>query len=264
METQIEKLHRNKNYNAVLDIWKVNKVSEMDSTETLTINNPFLIDILNQSTCVTWILDLRTQKFTFVSDNTLEIFGYDSADYIRDGQMFHEGIKHPDDTVNSWKLVYNIWHVLSHIPSTSRSGYKFSHDYRIIKPDGKVARLLEQSSVLQQDSDGNITHLLGVCTDITQWKRNGTQLASLSSANEKQYFLFNSDHSESKNSKSILSKRELEILKLISQGHSSKYIADKLFISFHTVNTHRQKMIEKTNTKNTGGLVQFAVCNGLI
>ena len=61
-----------------------------------------------------------------------------------------------------------------------------------------------------------------------------------------------------------LSKRELEIVKLMAEGYSSKLIADKLFISFHTVNTHRQRIIEKTNSKNTGGVVQFAVSHGLI
>jgi DNA-binding CsgD family transcriptional regulator len=118
--------------------------------------------------------------------------------------------------------------------------------------------------VLHQDINGNITHLLGVCNDITQWKKNGSQLASLTSTVDQKYYLFHSDNTSAIKPKSILSKRELEIVKLMAEGCSSKHIADKLFISFHTVNTHRQKMIEKTNTKNTGGLIQFASFNGLI
>ncbi len=62
----------------------------------------------------------------------------------------------------------------------------------------------------------------------------------------------------------LLSKREKEVLKLIADGYSSKIIADMLRISFHTVNTHRQKIIEKTNAPNTGGLIQFALTNKLI
>ena len=262
METQTDLLQFDKNYKAVLKVWNVTSSDEPDTNDSdPALTNPILTNILNQSANVTWILDIRTRRFTFISENTRELFGYEAVNYIDKGQIFHEGIKHPEDAANSWKLICSIWNVLTVIPAANRAGYKFSYDYRIIRPDGNVVRLLEQSSVLQQDSRGDITHLLGVCTDITQWKKNGTQLASLSSSKDKQYFLFNS---ESDGAKSILSKREIEILKLISEGHSSKYIADKLFISFHTVNTHRQKMIEKTNTKNTGGLVQFAVCNGLI
>jgi len=75
---------------------------------------------------------------------------------------------------------------------------------------------------------------------------------------------FTSDEQESHQPRGILSKRELEIVRLLAQGYSSKCIADKLFISFHTVNTHRQHMIEKTKTKNTGELIQFATSRGLI
>lgn len=48
-----------------------------------------------------------------------------------------------------------------------------------------------------------------------------------------------------------LTDRESEILRLISKGLSSKQIADKLFISVHTVNTHRQNIISKMNVSTT-------------
>ena len=261
---QIEKLPDNA-FKNVAELWQARTVvKEPDPSENPAFTVPVLLNLFNQSPCVTWILDVHTQKFNFISTNTFDYFGYQSANYVMKGQSFHEETKHPDDLQNTKKLLREILQVLAVIPTASRANYSFSFDYRIIKPNGEAVRILEHNSVLQQDSEGNITHLLGVCNDITQWKRNETQLASLSSVTDKQYFLFTSDKTKSTNPKTILSKRELEIVKLISQGHSSKYIADKLFISFHTVNTHRQKIIEKTNTKNTGGLVQFAVCNGLI
>ena len=244
-------------------LWKGSK----DSFKTPpTLLFPYLnfTHVLNQSPCVTWIRDVITQKYIFVSNNTLEHFGYPVQHYTTQSPDFQDEIRHPEDQLNTWKLLCQVWNALSGIPPESKVNYRFSYDYRIVKPDGKVIRILEQNSVLQQDASGNITHLLGVCNDITQWKKNGTQLASLSSAIDKQYFLFTSDNTSVIKPKTILSKRELEIVKLIAEGHSSKFIADKLFISFHTVNTHRQKMIEKTNTRNTGGLVQFAICNGLI
>ena len=252
-------------YPEVQQMWNgINRPIELD----LNISSQFLhfsfLKLLDLSPCVTWILDIRTQQYNFITNNTIDIFGFESENYRTQGRSFHESTIHPDDKPKTWKLMQSIWKVLSIIPFDQVFNYKFSHDYRIVKPDGKTVRILEQNSVLQQDANGNITHLLGVCHDITQWKKTGAQIASLSSAIYKQYFLFTPDNTSNIKPKTILSKRELEIVKLISEGHSSKFIADKLFISFHTVNTHRQKMIEKTNTKNTGGLVQFAVCNGLI
>lgn len=53
-----------------------------------------------------------------------------------------------------------------------------------------------------------------------------------------------------------LTKREKEVLILISQGKISSEIADLLFISAKTVNTHRQNLIKKFNVKNTAALIQ--------
>jgi DNA-binding NarL/FixJ family response regulator len=58
-----------------------------------------------------------------------------------------------------------------------------------------------------------------------------------------------------------LSEREIEVMKLICEEYSSQEIADKLFISFHTVESHRANMMSKAGVKNTAGLVRWAVEN---
>ncbi len=60
-----------------------------------------------------------------------------------------------------------------------------------------------------------------------------------------------------------LSDRELEILKLICEGQTTPQIADMLFISTRTVEGHRNRLMEKTGTKNVAGLVAWAVRNGV-
>lgn len=59
----------------------------------------------------------------------------------------------------------------------------------------------------------------------------------------------------------FLSAREQEILTLIAEGMTSKEIADKLFISPRTVETHRKNLMTKLNVKNMAGLVKFALIN---
>ncbi len=61
-----------------------------------------------------------------------------------------------------------------------------------------------------------------------------------------------------------LSKREVEILKLICEENTNKEIAEKLFISPRTVEGHRNRILDKTNSKNTVGLVIFAIEHKLI
>lgn len=61
-----------------------------------------------------------------------------------------------------------------------------------------------------------------------------------------------------------LTKREIEILRLISQEYSSQEISEKLLISFHTVESHRANLMLKGGVKNTAGLVRWAVENDFI
>lgn len=62
-------------------------------------------------------------------------------------------------------------------------------------------------------------------------------------------------------SKEDLSKREVEVLQLICAEFTNQEIADKLFLSKRTVESHRQRLLEKIGTKNTVGLVVYAMCN---
>lgn len=61
-----------------------------------------------------------------------------------------------------------------------------------------------------------------------------------------------------------LSKRENEVLMLISKGYSNIEISEKLFISPSTVNNHRSNLLSKTNTKNTASLLMFAIKNHIL
>jgi DNA-binding NarL/FixJ family response regulator len=60
-----------------------------------------------------------------------------------------------------------------------------------------------------------------------------------------------------------LTEREKDVLKLIAQEFKTNEIADKLFISHHTVETHRKNLISKLNVRNTAGLVRYAIENDL-
>ncbi len=61
-----------------------------------------------------------------------------------------------------------------------------------------------------------------------------------------------------------LSRREKEILKLIAAQLTNQQIADKLYLSQRTVESHRYSLLQKLNVKNTAGLVRMAIEMGLI
>jgi two-component system response regulator NreC len=62
---------------------------------------------------------------------------------------------------------------------------------------------------------------------------------------------------------SILTKREREVLQLISEGESTRHIASKLAISVKTVETHRRQMMGKIGIRTIAGLTKYAIREGL-
>lgn len=60
-----------------------------------------------------------------------------------------------------------------------------------------------------------------------------------------------------------LSAREIEVLKLICLEHTNHEIADQLFLSKRTIESHRQRILEKVGAKNTVGLVVYAIANDI-
>ncbi|HEY9487761.1 MAG TPA: response regulator transcription factor, partial [Chryseosolibacter sp.] len=61
-----------------------------------------------------------------------------------------------------------------------------------------------------------------------------------------------------------LTKRELEVLALVASGKSNQEVADDLFISIKTVETHKNHILDKLGLKNTAELVKYAIKNKLI
>jgi DNA-binding NarL/FixJ family response regulator len=57
----------------------------------------------------------------------------------------------------------------------------------------------------------------------------------------------------------ILSVREIEVITLIAEGFTNVEISEQLFLSIHTVNTHRKNIMNKLGVKNTAGIVMYAV-----
>jgi len=69
---------------------------------------------------------------------------------------------------------------------------------------------------------------------------------------------------EASGTSSILSEREKEVLELVALGYTNQQIAEKLFISKHTVISHRKNITSKLGIKTVSGLTVYAVLNNII
>ncbi len=235
----------------------------------ITFQESLLLESLSASTidllpCVTWVLDIRNNRFYYVSPNIVYYFGYSVRDYLERGYLFHEAAIHRDDLSRVSSEILSMRRAfLDELDQQSQS-FTRSSNYRILSKCGKSLLIQEHSSVFSRNLQGVPTLLVSclfIDSDQKSWREeeNRSHLYCDAMGQEDRLSL------EPTSISSVdLTKREREILKLISDGKTSKDISQLLSISFHTVNTHRQKIIEKTGKRNIGAVIQYAVSHGII
>ena len=134
---------------------------------------------------------------------------------------------------------------------------KLIDEYRV-DVGGRYVRVIEQFQVLEFDRSGNIWLSLSILDVSPNQGTEGGVRSQLLNYRTGEVFPLPTPEVSS------LSSREREILRLISRGKLSKEIADQLNISVHTVNTHRQHILEKLNADNSMEAVRYASARGLL
>ncbi|MCB0635556.1 MAG: PAS domain-containing protein [Lewinella sp.] len=206
------------------------------------------------------IFDLHRRRHAYFSRHFNHTLGYDLSQLRGEDTEFFAKRIHPDDlhqlTVNS---IHQFRFILQK-PPTERKHYKLINDFRIRNARGKFVRVLEQHQALELDPAGNVWLSLSALNLSPNQDLNTPLQSTLFHTRSGRIIPLR----DSNVTTEILSEREKQILALIRQGAASKTIADRLFISVHTVNTHRQRILRKLQVTNSVEAVQHAVRQGLI
>ncbi len=139
--------------------------------------------------------------------------------------------------------------------------YRFSFNHRYIRPDGSVSQFLHEGTLSVKGRKSMPMLTLKVFTEIGDIKTDDTMVLSIFMHTADWGFqkVFNKVYPNAQNS--LLSPRELEIIRLCHEGLSSKMIAEKLKLSIHTVKNHKRNSMEKTFTHNITELIHLCIQN---
>jgi DNA-binding CsgD family transcriptional regulator len=144
--------------------------------------------------------------------------------------------------------------------SDEKLNHKVIYEYRMLNSENKYVRLIEQYQILELDKTGQIWLMFSFVDVSPNQDENSPVKSQLLNFRTGNFIPFDIPEK----AELELTKRELEILKLVKQGFLSKEISDKLLISVHTVNTHRQRFLEKLGANNSIEAVIFASKYGLL
>lgn len=162
---------------------------------------------------------------------------------------------YPDDLKRKYALEYSFFQFVSKLPLLERSKFSLSSIIRMKDTDSNFINVRHRTYYVYEREQGRL--LFAIC------------IYDLAVAGGPSGAIFNSMTGElvdidGKYTDVFLSVREVEVLRMIEQGFSSKMLADALSISVHTVNRHRQNILEKLQVSNSVEACRVAKNLGLI
>ena len=246
--------------------FQINQLFRKEELDYSILNQhiSFLESLSAKQNSVVSIFDLSVMEHAYLSPNYSDLLGWNPEKISTPENEYINQRMHPDDLAHLNQVSWQFFGLILRVDPAWREQMKYIKlimDYRTIGKDGKYVRVIEQHKLLELDKHGNVWLSMSVLDLSPDQDLNSLCRYRLVNTLTGELYHFPSSELITENK---LSLREKEILQLLGNGLISKQIADQLFISVNTVNTHRQRIIEKLNVSNTAEAVQYAGRLGLI
>jgi DNA-binding CsgD family transcriptional regulator len=178
-----------------------------------------------------------------------ELLGFSEEEFAKADSLDHI---HPDDQHNVTQIIKASLNFAIENDVSFDSSLWLA--YRLKKKNGEYIKVLRQTSPYKMCEKGKMISNYTVISDISFFNLNNSvswqfEAPKLEQEKFKQYIKLTYQD--------FFTKRELSILELLKKGLTSLEIAGALFISKHTVDTHRRNMLQKVNCENTIDLLNF-------
>ena len=188
------------------------------------------------------ILELAGSFAVFLSDR----FGhyYYVTEYIEASQEIDiEKLVHPDDWEVVRRIDKKVWEFLNTLPEEEKLTYKYIYELRVLER-GKYVRMIYQMRILAFKEDNFLG--MGIIDLAPEQSANTSVRFQIKNCLTDEIVPFAIESATD----ALLTPREREVLALAKEGMFSKEISEKLNISVHTVNRHRQNILEKLQVDN--------------
>jgi len=136
--------------------------------------------------------------------------------------------------------------------------------YKVKENSSEYTRLLQHIKIIESDNSFNPIFTINLISDINFLKRKEDSTFAIKLPDKKVFFYKYSVQTKTVFDFGAISEREFAVLKLLARGLSSRQIADMLFISPNTVDTHRRNLLEMTNCVDTTALIVYCRLLGII
>ncbi len=169
---------------------------------------------------------------------------YYVTEYIEASQEIDiEKLVHPDDWEVVRRIDKKVWEFLNTLPEEEKLAYKYIYELRVLDK-GKYVRMIYQMRILAFKEDNFLA--MGIIDIAPEQSANTSVRFQIKNCLTDEIVPFAIESAAD----TLLTPREREVLALAKEGMFSKEISEKLNISIHTVNRHRQNILEKLQVDN--------------
>ncbi len=240
-----------------IQLSEMKKMMERFNRKSLT--NDFLPSI-------SYFNDYIENSNYFRPSNTSHFLGYTMDFLKKQDALFLSKIRHREDMkiFDEQIFPYQMAFLATHKQEKDIE-YIFTTNFRIKNQNNSWSTVIQRTIYLFKDCYRMPIASINSLTDFTSFKNDSKinlVIESQEIGHEKMAIENKCYYPQ--NTKDILSKREIDVLKLASQGMGSKEIADQLNISVYTINNHRRNMLMRSKCKNILQLVDMAAKNGVL
>jgi hypothetical protein len=217
-----------------------------------------LEEVMDQNDQYFQVFDVGQMKFLYTSKNILKIMGI-KPDEINPGH--YTQLVHPDDEERLGQARARVYKMEKEIFQAKKGSSLTSYNLRMRNAASVYSSLFVQDYMFYSPIPYKAVFLIQVVTNIDWYKVKKDRFHHYA-GNDLSLFRFPDERLLEIGPD--LSCREFEIIRLIESGLSSKEIADKLFLSIHTVNTHRSNILEKSGKSQISDLIYEFKEKGLL
>ena len=226
--------------------------------------------LLGKFSPAAYILDYTQRKIIYASPKIATLAGIPLS-HILNGSLESVAsmVYKPDLETYQQKIFPENIRFLMQVPVANHPDYLFTWNYRVKHGKNQLRHIVQQSMFIRSSANGLPLVNLAFLYEVNQGKSENrivhtvSRLHGISPTLAADSILvrniFRSDES-----KEMLTKREIEILRYLCEDLNSEEIASKINVSKHTVDNHRRNMLHKTNSKTSVGLVNFAFKEGYV
>ncbi len=214
---------------------------------------------------VYYICDYTSHKFIHVGGSCEQLFGYNSKDFEGKGFSFCYKITPILEIIRLLRGGKVFWTHFRNTPIEDRKFLRVNFTTTFKRKDGTTFEGFQQNRPVLFDEKGNAIYFLVIITDISEFKNkfSGHEHYILNVKEPTNVIKTPIKFIETEKNQTV-TPSEIKILKLLAEGLRTKEIAEKLYISEHTVNVHRKHLLIKLESTSSSQLIKKALIAGII